>query len=308
MLFDYLQATQRFLREQKQDLLNPEDLVAYINTARREVALRTQCVRVLTPSSGQITGWSVTDGGSGYSADPTLAVSTPDAPSGMLPYPNGDTATATAIVQDGEITAIESTYGGAGYFAPTLTITDATGEDATADPIIGGINLLEQGQEKYDFSDIDLSANPGCDSVYFVRSASVIYSNWRYSLIYVPFSWYQAKIRNYPNTQFQYVPSFFTQFAQGNSGSIFFYPLPSQQYQLELDCLCLPSDLIDDQSFDVLPKPWTDAVPFYAAHLAFLELQNLNASAAYLKMYEARALSYSNYTRIGRQLNPYGRA
>ena len=35
-LFDYLKQTQRFLREGKQDLLNPEDLIGYINRARRD--------------------------------------------------------------------------------------------------------------------------------------------------------------------------------------------------------------------------------------------------------------------------------
>ena len=114
MLFTYMKDTQRLLREQKQSFLNPQDLIAYINRARREIAMRSQCIRVLTPISGSITGWTVTAGGSGYSNTPTLSITTPDFPSGVLPYPNGDQATAQAIVQGGVITAIDSTYGGSG--------------------------------------------------------------------------------------------------------------------------------------------------------------------------------------------------
>ena len=182
MLFEYQQQVQRFLREQKQDFNNLDDIRSYINRARREVALRTQCVRVLTSSAGAISGYTVTAGGSGYSSTPTVTITAPDFPSGMLPHPNGDQATASAIVQGGVITSILSTYGGAGYFQPVVTITDTTGHGATATPIVTGINLLNQGQEKYTFADIDLSGNPGCESVYAVRGMSIIYSGYRYSL------------------------------------------------------------------------------------------------------------------------------
>lgn len=53
--------------------------------------------------------------------------------------------------------------------------------------------------------------------------------------------------------------------------------------------------------------PWTDAVPYYAASLAMAELQNYNASRFYLDQYKQFALSYSQFTRIGRGLNQYGR-
>lgn len=306
MLFKYLQDTQRFLREQRQELENPDDIVAYINRARREIALRTQCIRVLTPISGSITGWTVDTGGTGYSNSPTLVITDPDFPSGQGANPNGDQATATAIVQAGVITAIDSTYGGAGYFTPEMTITDSSGSGATATATLSYINEVLQGQEVYKFSDIDLSANPGCDQVYGVRSVSLIYNNYRYSLPMYSFSTYQAMIRQYP-FQYSYIPTFFSQFGQGTDGSLYMYPLPSQTYQVEYDCQCIPSDLTDDQSVEAIPMPWQDAIAFYAAHLVYLELQNYNAAKGYLDLYEKFALSYSNYARIGRAVNPYGR-
>ena len=304
-LFGYLQDTQRWLREQKQEFMNVDDLTRYINRARTLIALQTQCIRVLTPSSGVITGYSITAAGSGYSNSPTLTVSAPDFPSGMLPYPNGDQATASAIVQGGQITGLYSQYGGAGYFQPTITITDSTGTGATATPIVGGVTLLNQGQEVYPMSGIDLSANPGCKSVYAVRGISIIYSGYRYSLESMAWTRYQM-YRVYPY-QYSYAPAICSQRAQGTSGDFYFYPLPSQSMQAEWDCQCLPSDLIDDQSVEAIPDPWGECVAYAACHYAMLELGNLNASRFYMDLYGKNLLLYSQATRISKAANVYGR-
>lgn len=305
-LHDYQQDVQRLLREQKQILANPTDLTRYINRARREVAMRSQAIRFLTPISGAILSCAVTDGGAGYSATPTVTISEPDFPSGGVNSPNGRQATATATVQAGIIVGIDITDGGAGYFQPIVTITDTTGADATATLAVEAISQLNTGQEQYRYSDIDVSSMSGVESVYFVRSASIIYSNYRYSLPSYSFSTYQARIRNYPAGSYQYVPTFFSQFGQGASGTLFFFPLPSQVYQLELDCQCLPSPLVTNQSVEVLPEPWTDAVMYFAAHFFYLEAQNLNGAKGCLELYERFAQRYSDYSRAGRITNPSG--
>lgn len=305
-LNEYLKQTQRFLRDARMETNNPGDLISYVNRARREVAMRSQAIRVLTPISGQIVSWEVTAGGAGYSDTPVLTVSAPDFPSGRPPYPLGLQATATAIVQGGVITAIDSQIGGSGYYLPTIEITDTTGSGATATPTMSFINQLNEGQELYNFSDIDVSMFPGVGAVYAIHSVSIIYANYRYSLPCYSFSTYQAFIRQYPY-QYSYVPTFCAQFGQGTSGSFYMYPLPSQAYQLEFDCFALPQDLIDNNSEEALPMPWTEAVPFYAAHLAYLELQNFNYAKGYLDLYEKFALRYSQYARPGRVVNPYGR-
>ena len=306
MLFSYMQDVQRFLREQRQELLNPADIISYINRARRDVAGFAQCVRRLTPSASFVKTIAVTAGGSGYSANPTVTISAPDFPSGYGSNPNGLQATATANVVGGVIASITVNVGGDGYFQPTVTITDSTGTGATATATVGTTNTANQGQEVYPFSSLDLSIWPGVDSVIGVRSVSIIYNNYRYSLPCYSFSTYQSMIRQYP-FQYQYVPTFSSQFGQGADGSFYLYPLPSQTYQMEWDCQCLPSNLHDDQDVEVIPKPWQDAIAFYAAHLAFLELQNFNAAQGYLALYEKFVVRYSNQARIGRAVNPYGR-
>lgn len=72
----------------------------------------------------QIKGVTVTNGGDGYSASPTVTITDS---AGI-----GSEATAQATVSGGAITGITVTNAGKGYMAPVVTITDATGSGATA--------------------------------------------------------------------------------------------------------------------------------------------------------------------------------
>jgi hypothetical protein len=305
MLFEYLKTSQRFLADKKQDRINPEDLIVYINRARREVAMRAMCCRVLTPISGAIIGITPTAGGTGYT-NPTVVISAPDFPSGALPLPNGAQATATANVIGGVVTSYNVVFGGAGYFQPQITVTDPTGTGATAQASMSFINQLSQGQEVYPFSAVNLSAFPGLRAVYMVKSVSILYANFRYSLPVYAFSTYQAMIRQYALV-YRYVPFFAAQYGQGTQGNFYLFPIPSQSYQLEWDCFCLPIDLLDDTTVEAIPDPWTDAVPYFAVALAYQQLQNLNFARAYSQMFNEQLGIYGRSARPGRYTNPYGR-
>lgn len=305
-LNDYLMQTQRFLRDQRQDLIDPGDMVSYINRARREVAMRAQCVRRLTPISGAVITASVTAGGSGYTNSPTITITAPDFPSGQGPFPGGDQATALAIVQSGSIVAVDIAYGGAGYWQPQATITDSAGSGAAVSLNLSYLNQTVASQEQYPFAAVDLSMFPGVQSIYAIQSVSLLFSNYRYSLSCYSFSTYQALIRQWAQQQ-NYVPAVCAQYGQGVDGSFFMYPIPSQAYQLEWDCLCLPQDMTTNLSQEVIPDPWTDSVPYYSAHLCYLELQNFNAAKGYMDLFDKNLLRYSQYARPGRATTYYGR-
>ena len=304
-LFDYLKMVQHLTRDTNQELLNPYTLIDYVNRARREVAMRSQCLRALPPTDGGLETITVTAGGSGYT-NPTVTISAPDSPGGTAVFPAGDQATAVATVNGGVITNIDVVYGGAGYFQPQVTITDPTGTGATAVANVSPILVLNPYQESYDFASFPLQTYPGYGPVHGVRSVSIIYSNYRYSLPMYSFSEYQAMIRQYPY-QYYYVPTMCSQFGQGETGSLYFYPLPSQTYQLEIDCYCFPQDLATDQDVEAIPYPWTEAIPYMATHLAYLELQNLNAAEYYRKLFDSKMPMYRNAAQPGRRTNPYGR-
>lgn len=305
MLFSYLQQTQRFIRDTNQEYENPADLTIYINRARRELALRTQSIRIIPPVQGPVTSLTIVNGGTLYTA-PVLKISPPDFPSGALPNPMGVQATATAALTGTVISGASLTAAGNGYFQPAVTITDPHGSGAVITAQVASISTSVQGQEIFQFSAFPISGFPGVKSVFGVKSVSLIYANYRYSLPIYSFSVYQAMIRQYPR-QYLYVPTMGSQFGQGTAGSFYLYPIPSQAYQIEFDCFCLPIDLVDDTTVEAIPDPWTDAVPYFAAHLAYLELQNLNSAKFYLDLYDNFVHRYSGGARVGRAVNIYGR-
>lgn len=304
-LFEYMQEIQTLIHDANQQIVDPGDLTRYINRARREVAMRAQCLRVLTPISGAVTSITITNPGSGYT-NPSLVIGPPDFPSGALPFPNGSQATGNATQIGGQIFAGNVDYGGAGYFEPNVIITDPTGTGATAVAGISGFNQLNEGQEAYPFNLVDLSTFPGVGAVYMIKSVSLIYANYRYSLPCYDFSTYQARIRQYP-FQYQYVPTICAQYGQGTNGSFYMYPIPSQTYQMEWDCFCLPQDLLTDQDVEALPGPWTDAVQYWGAYLAYLEMQNFNYARGMKAEFDEMMTRYGSYARPGRVTNQYGR-
>ncbi|MBI4785586.1 MAG: multicopper oxidase domain-containing protein [Chloroflexi bacterium] len=89
---------------------------------------------------GAVTNITLEDGGSGYTATPTVTIEDV--------YGTGTGATATATVDvNGVITAITLTSGGTNYSAPIVVITDTTGADAVASATIGG--TLTGGLQKF---------------------------------------------------------------------------------------------------------------------------------------------------------------
>ena len=205
MLYDYLKQTEGFLRDRSQRLLNTEDLVAYINRARRDLALRTQSIRRLPPVSGQILTIQVTAPGSGYTA-PQVTISGPDFPSGAIPFPGGVQAIAVAQQIGGQISDVSLSFGGYGYFQPTATLSDPTGSGATLSCQVSPILTVNPFQEIYNFSDFPLDTFPGVKSVFAIFSGSIIFNNFRYMLLNYPWTQYQALLRSYPQ-QYYYVPT-----------------------------------------------------------------------------------------------------
>ena len=303
-LFDYMQQVQRFLHDQRQRSINVDDIRSYVNRARREIAMRTQSIRIVPPTSGAIVAISVDSPGSGYT-NPVVVVSTPDYPNHTPVNPNGDQATASAIAVAGQILSVSVTYGGDGYQLPTATIVDPTGQGAILSVEVEPIWTTIPFQEIYNLSDIPLGHFPGVKSVFAVTQVAMIYAQYRYVLPCYPWSTYQAYIRQYP-TQYLYVPVFCTRFRPGTQGSWNFYPIPSSIFPWDWSCYCIPEDLEDDQSVEALPEPWTDAVPYLGASLAFEELHNLNTAKYFQDKYDVYVKRYSAYAQPGIVVNPYG--
>lgn len=124
------------------------------------------------------------------------------------------------------------------------------------------------------FSDIDtgVAATTGINGVFNVRQVLVQIGNGRALMTPRPFPWFASYHLNkvIPETG---LPTVWSQYGQGDTGSIYIDPLPDQAYTLNLDCVCIPIDLEDDTSFEAIPAQWTDVVPFYAAWYALTAAQ-----------------------------------
>lgn len=303
MLFTYMKQTQRLLDDPEQKVYVPNDIIYYVNQARRHVAELTQCVRVLTPISNSISSITTLTGGTGYTS-PTITISTPDSPGGTATNPGGLQATAVAVLTGTTITSITTTGNGSGYFQPQVIITDPHGTGATAKPIVSSLMQVVANQEVYSFANAVLNMT-GVSSIIAVKSVSMIFNDLRYSLPVYSFSVYQAYIRKYP-FQYYYIPTVGSQYGQGANGSFYLYPVASQAYQMEWDCYCLPSDLASDTDIDLIPLPWSDAVPFYAAFLATFP-KDQNKARGFLDTFDQILNRQSRAARPGRSTNINGR-
>jgi hypothetical protein len=261
-LNSYLQQTQRLVGDVKQELFNLDDLKVYVNLAREQVAAEGQCVRWLTPPAAGVASLTPVAVGSGYTTA-MVTVAPPDVP--------GITAQATANIVGGEITSYTITNPGSGYlYIPGVTVP-GDGSFATAVAALQFTMQAIQEQELYQFSGIPVATlYPGAKSILAILSVAIIWQNIRYTANQLSFSQFQAMVRSYTNPNFLYTPFWFTQYGQGDAGSFYIYPVPDQNYPMELDTLLLPADLNSDADIELIPNPWRAAVPFYAAYLALL--------------------------------------
>lgn len=196
-LFTYLKQAQRLLRENRQELVDPEDLIDYINSARGQVAGKGECIRV-----------------------------------------------------------------------------------------IGTINTV-LGQRAYQFSGIGLGtpSSTGVQGIINVRRIN--YNSGSGQIWFQPRSWpwfdlYHLNTANPASGP----PHEWAQYGQGSGGSFYIDPLPDGVYTLNCDCVCFPINLATDTDVEAIPYLWTDAVPYFSAYLAMLNMQNQEAAGKMMKLYE----------------------
>lgn len=262
----------------------------WTNNARRQVAKEGRCVRRLTKDTGEVTAIAVTAGGSGY----TTATATISGPDGIgIGFIQ---ATATVTLNAGVVAAITVDNPGTGYVVnPTVTI-EGDGSGATATASLTARMTTTVNQEKYDLSygsGLILGLNAGTGPIQGIQSVSVSWGGSKPTLMRCSFSELQAYLRGL-GARYSGWPQWWSPYGQGETGSLYVWPPASQQLQMQWDCYCACLDLTPEQTVDVIPQPWFDAVVYYAAKLAYENAQRRNdAKEMYAeykaKMAEARA-------------------
>lgn len=279
-LLSYQQQVQRLLHDANASFYSLTDINAYINTARGQVAAEGRCLRLLL-SGGVITGITNLVGGAGYTAATTVTFTG-----------SGQQAFATPTIAGGVITAITITSGGWGFLtAPTVVITDTGGgAGASATATVDNSATTVAGQEVFKFSTLNTLAALTA-GVQAVLGAMSIAAQWGAGNSYKPtldrmvWSQFQAYCRIWSNSA-QSFPSVWATYGVGGAGSFYLFPIPSQALSLDIDAYCRPINLVDDTTVEALPYPWTDAVQYYAAYLAFNNSQRQADSDRMFKQYE----------------------
>lgn len=260
----YILATRRLLHDASSKQFTDSELTTDINSARQRIGLDTGSVRGLYnfflssgqetyPFQGALAAITITDGGNGYTAAPTISFS----------GGGGTGATATAGITGTAVSSIVITANGSGFTsAPTVTFTGGTaGASATATAsILTALDIL---------------------------SITVNYQNTWQMLGYANFTMFQARARYYRATTGN--PEWWSEGPPAGSGggrAFYVFYIPNQSYQCDIDAIALPNALIDDTTAEQLTYPSTDLVPYYAAYLAKYNQQMFDESARFLQIYD----------------------
>lgn len=153
------------------------------------------------------------------------------------------------------------------------------------------------GQRVYNFSSINVgvSATTGVQAPIHIRTISYSVPGADGQLWIPPRAWAWFSLYALNNaTPLSGAPEEWSQFSQGaapgdsgsaGSGSFYISPLPDTVYTLNCNCVCYPIQLVDDSTVEAIPFLWTDAVPYFAAYLAYLYVQNGGAAKNMMEMY-----------------------
>lgn len=151
------------------------------------------------------------------------------------------------------------------------------------------------GVEKYSYGYANpfLKANnQGMRAIVDVIDVAVSWGGNRPSLNWMPWEDLQAYARSYSVGVMSY-PFLWSTNGSGTKGQVWLFPVPevqtitaspstnlsSPQGEMNWDVTALPSYLYSDDDYEALPESVTDAVSFYAAHLAFLGSQRFGMAA-----------------------------
>lgn len=289
MLTKYLTRVQSLVSDAANQFWSQSSLINFINEARGQIAAEGQCIKVLTPGTNGISSITVTAGGSGYTTPPTVTITGP-----------GTGATATAVLTGDAVTSVTVTAAGSKYDnTTTISFSGGGGSGAKATPVINCLNTVAN-QEVYTFATANtfVQLTTGVSSILFVESVAVSWGALKPVLNQWNWNDLQARVRAYPVISGQ--PAMWAQFGQGQSGSIYLQPVPTQALPMEFNCICTPIDLVDDTTAEAIPYPWTDAVPYYSAYLAFLNARRPEEARDKLNIYNmimtrARAFSEPSF-------------
>jgi len=155
---------------------------------------------------------------------------------------------------------------------------------------------LTTNQETYAFSTLSPYGQQTLDIV----NINVYWGNSRTPLRYLPWTDFNAQLRYWQN--YIGLPIAFTIYGQN---TIYFGPIPDQDYVCEIDTVVLPNELQSDSTVEQLQDPYTTPVAYYAAYKAKFKEQSFGESEIFKQQYESHVRNVLSTVFTRRLPTPY---
>ena len=136
-------------------------------------------------------------------------------------------------------------------------------------------STVVQGQEVYTFSSL-----PQGSLTLDIVNFNLYWGNSRVPLRYQPWTQFNSQLRYWQN----YIGRPICYSIYG-SQSFYVGPVPDQTYQIELDTIVQPTDLVALSDVETIPLPYTEPVPYYAAGTAKYQEQSYGEAEIFKQEY-----------------------
>jgi hypothetical protein len=140
--------------------------------------------------------------------------------------------------------------------------------------VANGTLSTVNGTQTYALS--SLAGPAGLISAVNVRSVRSVIAGVGRMLDARPWPWFNTYQLTGLNLGSAGPPTVWSQQTQGVQGSLWFSPTPNGTVALTVEAAWIPIPLVNDSTVEVLSYPWTDAVPYFAAYLAYENAQRLD--------------------------------
>jgi hypothetical protein len=148
-------------------------------------------------------------------------------------------------------------------------------------------HTLTVGVETISFVDLPESTN-----TIDILNINLYWGDSRWPMYYMAWTDFNAQLRFWQNYNGRPIG-----FSMYGVKTIYIGPKPDQAYEIELDTVVLPVDMVSgsDQETDI-PTPFTEAVPYFAAHKAKFQEQSYGESEIFKQEYTKEILGCLNST------------
>jgi hypothetical protein len=159
---------------------------------------------------------------------------------------------------------------------------------------------LQNHTVTYNVETIDFADLPEGVNTVDVLNVILYWGNSRIPLYYLPWTDFNAQLRYWQNYTGRPVG-----FSMYGPKKIFIGPKPDQAYEMEIDTVVLVDPMTNGADVEVLPTPFTEAVPFYAAYLAKYQEQSYGEAEIFKQEYSKHVMEALNTTFTRRLPTPY---